>query len=185
MKRRRLEDSRVEPWLQQLCNRIGKMYDADLEVTDLSKATCTMALLAVGSIIVFATTNPAKKSQETVAVLTIYPALGAQLSQETRRKGSSSSAKNQRSQDNSVQMRNQLFLPRDQIVDCVVYEVIWSHKVMNVVALRIHATTTQEKSETQQQQTLKLIPVFPGTEMTYEECLYMRQEIIVSLDLPD
>ena len=74
----------------------------------------------------------------------------------------------------TLQDSGHFFLPRDTIGDCIVYEVILSHEVQNVVAFRLKASSGD-----------KLIPAFPGTDMTYEECFYLRQEIRKSLGMKD
>jgi hypothetical protein len=119
----------------------------------------------------------------TAAVLTIYPCLGVQLSTETFH-----------NKDNPTRrpkiISNRRFLPRDQIVDCLVYELVLSHKVQTVLAIRIHTGDNHDddddsKQSSTSQKDLTLIPVFPGTEMTYNECLYMRREIMNALELTD
>ena len=56
------------------------------------------------------------------------------------------------------------FIPRDQIVDCIVTEVILAHKIQNVVVLRLR----HER---------KLVNAFPGVDLTYTECCALRSEI--------
>jgi GPI-GlcNAc transferase complex, PIG-H component len=133
-----------------------------------------MSLAALCGWIQSSTTKT--RASTTAAVLTIYPGLGAQLSTETF-------VNNSKDSRTCSVVRTRRFLPRDQIVDCLVYEVVLSHKVQTVLAIRIHAG---DKDDANQQpgtgkKDLKLIPVFPGTEMTYSECLYMRQEIMNAL----
>jgi hypothetical protein len=97
------------------------------------------------------------------------------------------------------------FLPRSEIVDCVVQEVIWSYKVTNVLFFRVVvvvnvATTRRTANENkinnnnnnnraavarqqQQQTTLRLVEVFPGVELLYMECLMLRAEILQALGI--
>jgi len=112
-----------------------------------------------------------------LSVLTIFPALGVQISIEeegnTINSSSSSSSSNK-------QLGNPTFLPRDQIVDCLVYEVILSYKVVTVVAFSVQDPNVGSPCLPDSLPT-KLIPVFPNTEMTYQECVYMRREILQTL----
>ena len=116
-----------------------------------------------------------------LAVVTLYPALGVQLSTEqqtlTLEKQDIPSINNNATR---TIMGTPIFLPREFIVDCLVYEVILSHKVVTVVAFSILNLPpgTGDNDDTPQQQ---LVPAFPGTEMTYQECLYMRRQIVQTL----
>ena len=139
-------------WMSSL---LGSVW---LPPGDMEVLTTTATAILLGWMLFWL---DSKKSQnDSVAAVTIYPLLGVQLSQ-----GIMAS---------TLQESGQLFLPRDTIADCIVYEVILSHKVLNVVAFRLKATSGD-----------KLIPAFPGTDMTYEECFYMRQEIRKSLGMKD
>lgn len=79
---------------------------------------------------------------------------------------------------------------RKDIVDIVVSELVLSHKVVSVVVLRIKAPrhTGQDRSREipvstlLKQGNLKLQVAFPGVEMSYMECMAMRQEICKALD---
>lgn len=97
-----------------------------------------------------------KRDEEGVAV-SMYP-LGVQLAtvwvKENEATGTST-------------RKPRAFIPRDQIVDCVVTEVIWAHKVQSVVVFRVESC----------QGKIQLISAFPGVEMTYRECLQARSQI--------
>lgn len=110
-----------------------------------------------------------KNTKQSVAVVTVYPCLGAQLSNEIL---------DHKLTTTTQTGKNRKFLPQDKILDCIVYEVILSHMVKNVIAFRIQKSTNDEEEED-----LQLVPAFPGTEMTYQECLYMRQQIRQALGL--
>jgi hypothetical protein len=99
------------------------------------------------------------------------------------------------------------FLPRTEIVDVIVQEVIWSYKVTSVLFFRVNVTSTTARStkednnnnnfnrksssaskrlhQQQQQTTLRLVEVFPGVELLYMECLMLRGEILKALGIID
>ena len=122
-------------------------------------------------------------STSKLAVATIYPALGVQLSTELHTVTNKDKEEIQETSKNYKILGNPVFLPRDQIVDCIVYEVILSHKVVTVVAFRIQSETGKDNNleSTGMDSEVRLIPAFPGTEMTYRECLSMRREILQTL----
>lgn len=62
-----------------------------------------------------------------------------------------------------------LFLPRSDILDCIVTEVIMWNRVQSAVVFRIKSYTTPES--------FQLVEAFPQVELTYEECLTMRRNI--------
>lgn len=76
-----------------------------------------------------------------------------------------------------------LFLPRDQIVDCIVTEVVWAHKVLSTVVFRMSSSQyhnlddNDDDSSPPSCATQQLISAFPGVEMTYLECLAARSQI--------
>jgi len=69
-----------------------------------------------------------------------------------------------------------LLLPLDQIKDCVVNEVVLSHKVRSAVLFRVWKQSPDADKEY-----IKLVEAFPGAEMTHTECLAIRNEIVKSL----
>ena len=149
--------------------------------------TAAAGLLAVGLLLFLWTAGISSHSTTTtttkLAVVTLYPALGVQLSTEQQ---TTMVGKQDTDNDNNATITgigHPLFLPRDQILDCVVYEVILSHKVVTVVAFRIikPTTTTAESSTDDTPQNHQLVPAFPGTEMTFQECLFMRRQILQTL----
>lgn len=82
---------------------------------------------------------------------------------------------------------------RKDIVDIVVNELVLSHKVVSVVVLRIKASghtgfALQDRNREipvptlLKQGNLRLQVAFPGVEMSYRECMAMRQEICKALD---
>jgi len=90
-----------------------------------------------------------------------------------------------------------IFIPRSDIIDVIVSEVILSYKVTSVVHFRIVKNTnltslpamlseTSSPSTTTMNALLKvdhisLIPAFPNVEMTYKECQHMWYEISKAL----
>lgn len=68
----------------------------------------------------------------------------------------------------TVKYQSRQVVPRGEIVDCVVTEIILVHKVENAVILR-------------RQKTKPAIDVFPWTNLTYSECLHIRDEINYAL----
>lgn len=77
-----------------------------------------------------------------------------------------------------VRKMPRLFLPHDEIVDCVVTEIINIHTVRSAVVFRVARLQPSFPSE---EPILKLIDAFPGVEMTYAECLQSRSLINVYL----
>lgn len=142
--------------------------------------TKSATALVLGGILLWFSSRKKATADESLAVVTVYPSMGVQLSEISSTVSKESNGKAKRSTG--------LFLPRDKIVDCIVYEVILSHKVKNEVAFRIQqpAEETKEGSQsTIQDQDLRLISAFPNTEMTYEECLYMRRHMLGALGLAE
>lgn len=71
------------------------------------------------------------------------------------------------------------FIPREEIIDVVVVEMVLSYKVYSMVAFRVNQETActandqQRKSYKQRRKEASLIPAFDPSfvEMTYEECM--------------
>lgn len=71
-----------------------------------------------------------------------------------------------------------IFLPRGEIFDCVVSEVILAHKVVSIVLFRLQDSSSGMIEKNSTVSPFRLVEAFPGVEMRYEECLYMRNEIM-------
>jgi hypothetical protein len=79
--------------------------------------------------------------------------------------------------DNSVvQECNPRFIPRDQIIDCIVTEVILAHRIQTTVVFRL-----QKK----QNDLMQLVNAFPGVDLNYSECAIIRSRIKTYLDHKD
>jgi GPI-GlcNAc transferase complex, PIG-H component len=103
------------------------------------------------------------------AAVSIYP-LGVQLSTVcTPTKGMDATVD---SNEHYYRMTPRMFIPRDRIVDCIVTEVIWAHKVQSLVVFRV-SNQSQRSDDT----AVQLVSAFPGIEMTYIECLQYRRQI--------
>jgi len=63
-----------------------------------------------------------------------------------------------------------LFLPREDVLDCIVNEIILSQKVVSVAVIRVRGTASGKSF-------CRLVESFPGVEMSYEECLAMASLI--------
>lgn len=63
-----------------------------------------------------------------------------------------------------------LFLPREDVLDCIVSEIILSQKVVSVAIIRVRGTASGRSF-------CRLVESFPGVEMSYEECLAMANKI--------
>jgi hypothetical protein len=129
-------------------------------------ATMALVLVLVAAVLYWrARSNTSGRG----AVVSIYP-LGVQLSTVCR------------SIDPTVtdlalcRMIPRMFIPRYQIVDCIVTEVIWAHKVQSMVVFRV-SIQSQSTDDT----AMQLVGAFPGIEMTYLECLQYRRQINSSL----
>jgi hypothetical protein len=72
---------------------------------------------------------------------------------------------------NSSASCDPIFLPRQSILDCIVHEIILGHCVISVVLLRVQTETAY-----------RLVQVFPGVELTYNECLALRGQIQTCLN---
>jgi hypothetical protein len=110
----------------------------------------------------------ARRTKETdtrVAVVDIYP-IGVQLVMTTTTASGPTL---------TATGKEPLFLPRDEIVDCIVNEHILAHRVESVVLLRVRRRRSDHSSP------IQLVQAFPGTEMTYVECLAARSEIMKNL----
>jgi hypothetical protein len=81
-----------------------------------------------------------------------------------------------------------IMIPRRDILDIVVHEVILSHKVVSLLIFRVlkplpnNLTPTQERKLSAaeamfQEGRIRLQVAFPGTEMSYAQCLSLRDEI--------
>jgi len=76
-----------------------------------------------------------------------------------------------------------VYLPRESVLDCVVSEVLFAHKVSSVVVFRVvaHKNTKGPRAASQSEETTEsnvyLVPAFPGVDMTYDECVTMKNKI--------
>jgi hypothetical protein len=126
----------------------GSPFGLSNDSLELSAMTfCGLLALIAVLILMLLTPRGWPTPQQKQAVVTIYP-LGVQLSS-TQTKG------------------KKRFIFREQIIDCVVNEVILVHKVINVVILRLCFRDG----------TIKLVDAFPGVELSYKDCLIMRSQI--------
>jgi hypothetical protein len=81
-----------------------------------------------------------------------------------------------RSGQADVQMighREPIFFPRETVIDCVVSEVVHSHRVSSNLLFRIGEWPKFSRSEVY----VHLVEAFPGVELTVVECLAMRAEM--------
>jgi hypothetical protein len=116
------------------------------------------------------------KTQRLEAVVTVFPAC-VQLA---RLQG-------------SKPIETPLLIPREDILDIIVNEIILSHKVVSVVVFRVlkrqgclKCTSTVKfagMGSLLQEGMVHLITAFPGVEMTYRECLVISKKISESLGL--
>jgi hypothetical protein len=78
-------------------------------------------------------------------------------------------------------------IPRQDIIDVVVHEIVLSYRVFSVVILRVSTSSTITTEQTiydlLSQNKLRLVPAFPGVELSYRDCLKMRYEISKALGL--
>lgn len=128
-------------------------------------ALCLVTLLVLNWVQHGAVDN---ESQVTV---TVYP-MGVQL------------AKLQK----LVPVRPPLLIPRDLILDVIVNEVILAHKVVSIVLFRVLKEDANDLikppvSTLLKEGRIKLVPAFPGVEMSFAECQAMRRELSACLGL--
>jgi hypothetical protein len=75
----------------------------------------------------------------------------------------------------STSSRKPIFLMRDDIVDCIVNEVILAHKVISIILFRVRLGSSSTNNT-------KLVLAFPGiNDMTYRDCLQIRNDIMEEL----
>jgi disulfide bond formation protein DsbB len=78
-----------------------------------------------------------------------------------------------------------LFVARSDIIDCIVQEVIHVDAIHSLVSLRVVAPDGRSMTETSTTRpSFRLIPLFPGVRLTYQECLVLRNEIQQRLETP-
>jgi hypothetical protein len=70
-----------------------------------------------------------------------------------------------------------IFIPMEALIDCVVTEVVLSHKVISTLQFRVLCQPSGSALRFGSTTPMKLIPAFPGVELSYSECLTMRAEI--------
>ena len=93
--------------------------------------------------------------------------------------------------DNSiVQECNPRFIPRDQIIDCVVTEVVLAHRIQSVVVLRLQKNINGQaaikaSSRHRQDDSIQLVNAFSGVDLNYSECAVIRSRIKAYLDHKD
>lgn len=73
---------------------------------------------------------------------------------------------------NGTLMGTPTTLKKGDIVDCVVSELVLPHKVASVVVFRLRPGGGDS---------MRLVEAFPGAELTYVECLVLRNEIMKSI----
>lgn len=69
-----------------------------------------------------------------------------------------------------------IFIPMEALIDCVVREVVLSHKVISILQFRV-LCRPGSASHLGSSADMKLVQAFPGVELSYSECLTMRAEI--------
>lgn len=119
--------------------------------TDLWQYTCVLALVLLVTI---ASQRSGHRQRSHSCCWTrearFYP-VGIQLSRVHRATGEST---------------QKVFIPRQDIKDCIVSEVILAHRVISCVLLRV-----ARNNET------RLVEVFQGMELSFLECMTMRNKI--------
>jgi hypothetical protein len=142
----------------------------------------TVLLLAFAIAFLLAARSSADKDSPSLEVsVTVLP-LGVQLV--TKKKG--------------VPVSTPTYLAREEILDVIVNEIIFAHKVVSIVVFRLlkdqgaapenYMTNKKDKAKHSMALLLKegrvqLIPAFPGVEMSYTDCMSMRRDISKSLGL--
>jgi hypothetical protein len=176
-------------------NTLQNLMKVMSPTTSLRQLTPLIALTILSCVVVYFSRKC--EHGRTIAVVALYP-LGIQL-------GSIPWCMNVKdskieSKDNATKITPNIFLPRDCVLDCIVTEIIYSHKVQSLVVLRICDATKSPfatvdmctstggrpipvdnarncSAHESRRTATKLIDVFPGVEMTYMECLMARSQI--------
>uniref|UniRef100_A0A7R9WGT2 GPI-GlcNAc transferase complex PIG-H component conserved domain-containing protein n=1 Tax=Pseudictyota dubia TaxID=2749911 RepID=A0A7R9WGT2_9STRA len=83
------------------------------------------------------------------------------------------------------------FISRDSVIDAVVSEVVLSYKVSSVVVFRVHDETVLTNDRALKSDAnvatmmaagaVRLVPAFPGMEMSHVQCLKMWEGIMIAL----
>jgi hypothetical protein len=129
-----------------------------------------MTCLAVAGFVVACALcigNVDQSSASHECVVSIYP-IGIQIECLVRSSPSGKADKVQR-----TPLGKPVFVPREAVIDCIVIELVHSHKVASKVLFRIGEWPKFCLSDPY----VHLVEAFPGVEMTYAECLAMRAEI--------
>lgn len=77
-----------------------------------------------------------------------------------------------------LQIPRQRYIPTSQVIDCVVVEVIFATEIRNAVVLRLWK---RKPEETLVPDNLELVELFPDVDLTYLECLKLRDRICRAL----
>lgn len=91
-----------------------------------------------------------------------------------------------------VQVCNPRFIPRDQIIDCVVTEVVLAHRIQSVVVFRLQknfngqsAIKASARHGQDDSLSIQLVKAFSGVDLNYAECAVIRSRIKTYLDRKD
>ena len=79
-----------------------------------------------------------------------------------------------------------IFIPRQDIIDVVVHEIVLSYKVYSALLLRVSASTiTAENSiyHLLSNDEVQMIHLFPEVELSYRDCIKMRSELSKALGI--
>lgn len=138
--------------------------------TSLNQRT-TVAAVCLMTVLLLIWFRQGAADNASQATVTVYP-MGVQL------------AKIQKSRP----VRPPLLIPRDLILDVIVNEVILAHKVVSIVLFRVLKEEANDLikppiSSLLKEGRVKLVPAFPGVEMSFAECQQMRRELSTCLGL--
>jgi len=166
-----LEIQRIEEAMDRLYAHFLDLIELNSEDIDSAIPIALFSLLAfsVASVLYCITRiilgSPTTNNNQGVAV-TLYHA-GVQLSTVSLLKGHSG---------DEVQQKNPRFIPRDQIIDCIVTEVVLAHRVQSVVVFRLRKQPISSALE-KEACSIQLVNAFPGIDLSFMECCAIRSRV--------
>lgn len=151
---------------------------SELKYSDISIALVSLLALVASVFYCITQLLGSRRSQEVESTsnnkgvaITLYHA-GVQLAMVSLSKGRSGDV---------IQQENPRLIPRDQIIDCIVTEVVLAHRVQTVVVFRLR----KQPSDTQEKEacSIQLVNAFPGIDLSFMECCAIRSRVKSYLDL--
>jgi len=155
--------------LNRYWGKFESLAETVMSTTAENLTPVSAVVLVVLSLLISLRSRGSKNDRCRGIAVMIYP-IGVQLTEV--------SMKDDDDIGSNYLQENPRFIPRDQIVDCVVTEVVLAHRVQSVVVFRVSTSKDRHSGSFQ------LINAFPGVNLTYRECLSVRGQIMDCLRNP-